>query len=134
MRVEVCDNLVVALQLLHGLDLCPHVGQRLLICAGHPLQDGGLWGAPIVLGYADEVDVRETTLGEILLDDNSMVTDLDLGARRKGAWRGIGHGDRGGSAVGGLLGHRMGGGGGIASGGHAGRWLACCDAGTAGVL
>ena len=57
-----------------------------------------------------------------------MTADLNFRSWRKRAWRGIGHGDRGWSAVCGLLGHRMGGGGGIASrrhAGHCGSLLRC---------
>ena len=129
MRVHVCDDLAVALELLHGLDLGPHIGECIFVCTGYPLQDSRLGGSVVGFGYADEVDMRETALGEVLVDGDTVVAHLDLGARRKGAWRGIGDGDGRWSAVCGLLGHGMGGRGRIASGGHLGGEGACCGAG-----
>lgn len=88
-RVHVGDYLLVALELLHRLHLCPHVGQRLLVWHGDSLEHSDLGRAAIRPGDADQVDVGETTLGQVLLNGDALVAHLDLGAWRKGAGRGI---------------------------------------------
>ena len=63
----------------------------------------------------------EAALGQVFLDGDAVVADLDLCAGGEGACWGMGdgHGRRG--AVGGLLGHGEDAGGAEAGGGHGGR-------------
>lgn len=119
-RVHVGDNLAVSLELLHRLHLGAHVGECIFVGTGYSLQHRRLGCAVVGLGDADEVDVREAALGEVLFDCDAVVAYLDLGARRKGAGWPIGDGDGPWGAVGGLLGHGHGGGGSIASRRHYG--------------
>lgn len=107
MRVDVGHNVAMTFELLHGLHLCSHVGQGVLVRDRNPLQHADVWQAFIALGYAHQVDVRKSALGQVSVDGDAMIADLDLGARGKGAgWR-VGSGRR--RSVGLLLRYRCGG-------------------------
>lgn len=99
-RVEVGDNLGVAVELLHRLDLGTHVGEGVLVGAGHALEHGRSRQARRLnrLGDAHQVDVGETALGQVLFDGNAVRADLHLGARGEGArgrvGAGLSHEDR----------------------------------------
>lgn len=83
-RIDVGDDVPPPTQLLHGLDLRPHAGQRLFIRHCHPLEDGGIVSR-YGLGQPDHVDMGEASFGQVALDDHSMTAHLDLGSRGKGS-------------------------------------------------
>lgn len=84
-RVDVGDDLAVALELLHGLDLGPHVCQRVLVRHSDALEHSDIILVPRLVGHPDNVDMGEAALGEIFLDNDAVVADLHLGAGGKGA-------------------------------------------------
>ena len=59
MRINVLDNVPVALELLHRLNFGPHVCQRSLIRNGHPLQYSR-FVAIDGMGKSHDVDMGET--------------------------------------------------------------------------
>jgi len=89
--VHVRNNGSVALEPLHRLDLGPHVAQSIFVRYGHALQHGKI-GPPDGLRQLDQIDMGETTLGEIFLDHDPVAADLDLGSRVKSTLRGGGTG------------------------------------------
>lgn len=83
-RVDVGDDLAVALELLHGLDLSPHVRQRVLVRHGDALEHRRVVLVPRTVGHLDNVDVCEAAFGKVLLDDDAVAAALHLGAGGKG--------------------------------------------------
>jgi len=59
MGVNVLDNMPVTLELLHRLDLRPHIGERGLVRNSHPLQHSR-FGAIDGMGQSHDVDMGET--------------------------------------------------------------------------
>lgn len=91
MRIYVGDYGAVALEALHCLDFGAHASQALLVRDGNPLEDSEV-GTVNRGRQLDEVDVCEAAFGEILLYHDAVTTNLNLGARSKGASRSAGAG------------------------------------------
>ena len=89
--VDVGNDFGVASELLHGLDLVPHVCQSLLVGDSDAFEDSGIGGNIVVggegRGEADDVDVGKAAFGQVLFDDNAMGANLDLCAGRESPWR-----------------------------------------------
>lgn len=86
MAVDVGDDMLVALELLHGLDFGAHVGQMLLVGHSDALQHGNLM-LVVVAGHAHDVDMRKAALGQVFLNVDLVAADRDFCVGQKGARR-----------------------------------------------